>query len=238
MIDLHAHFLPETDDGAKNAEMSIKMLEDSFSQGVKICAATPHCVIHKEGDIDRFLERRQRSFNTLMSEIESKDVKHPEILLGAEVYFDNDINAYKGIERLCIGETSHILIEFGARTNYRLCADWIHSLILKGIHPMIAHIDRYPDYENILAEFNGMDLIYQINAARFLSVFGRRKIRKLLQYNNKYLVSSDMHDTQIRKCNILPAYNKAQKKFTDFAEDLFENNAKKLLGDRYVGREA
>ena len=67
MIDIHSHILPGIDDGAKTPEVSLKMLTDSFKQGVRVCAATPHAVLHNSDSVEEFLKKRQRSAELLDS---------------------------------------------------------------------------------------------------------------------------------------------------------------------------
>ena len=42
MIDIHAHILPDLDDGSENLEESLEMAELAVQSGVKIIVATPH----------------------------------------------------------------------------------------------------------------------------------------------------------------------------------------------------
>ncbi|MBQ7717943.1 MAG: hypothetical protein IJQ50_00175 [Clostridia bacterium] len=229
MIDIHAHFLPSIDDGATDVEMSIQMLTESSNQGVEVCVATPHCVLHKHNDLRSFLAKREESATILKAELEKKGIKHPRLMYGAEVMLDNDINAYPGIEQLCIDDTPYMLLEFDIVRDSRKYADWLYSLTLRGIKPIIAHIDRYPDFDLLIREFKGIDIIYQINASRFNSFLGRRIIKHLLNYNNTYIVSSDMHNMAARRCNMQSAYQKALKKFPAEADKLFILNGQKIL---------
>ena len=230
LIDLHSHYLPGIDDGAKNTDESIKMLSDSFRQGVRLSVATPHCTIHRSEDIERFLKIREQSIEQLNFEKEKKNVRLPGQLYGAEIYLDNNINTYSDIEKLCIGETNLLLVEFPLEKYNHACADWLHALNLKGIRPVVAHIERYMFWQEMLNDFQGLDIVYQINAARFLSFSGRRFIKKLLKYHLFYIVSSDMHNMQNRSCNMSDAYKKAEKWLgKKTALKLFQTNAKKLF---------
>mgnify|MGYP001722941573 CR=1 FL=1 len=230
LIDLHSHYLPRIDDGAKNVSESIEMLLDSFRQGVSLCVATPHCTVHRTADIEHFLEVREHSIEKLNSEKERKSVTLPKQLYGAEIYLDNNINAYPDIEKLCIGETNLLLVEFPLEKYNHACADWLHDLNLKGIRPVVAHIDRYMFWQEMLNDFQGLDIVYQINAARFLSFSGRRFIKKLLKCHLFYVASSDMHNMQNRSCNMSDAYEKADKWLgKKTALKLFQTNAKKLF---------
>ena len=230
MIDLHSHYLPGIDDGAKNVGESIKMLSDSFRQGVRLSVATPHCTIHRSEDIERFLKIREQSIDKLISEEEKRVVRLPKQLYGAEIYLDNNINAYFDIDKLCIAGTNLLLVEFPMEKYNKFCADWLHSLNLKGIRPVVAHIDRYIFWQEMLNDFQGLDIVYQINAARFLNFSGRCFIKKLLKYHLFYIVSSDMHNMQNRRCNMNDAYKKAEKWLgKKTALTLFQTNAKSLF---------
>ena len=230
LIDLHSHYLPGIDDGAENTNESIRMLKDSFCQGVRLSVATPHCTVHRSEDIEHFLEVREQSIEKLNSKKEKQSVRLPRQLYGAEIYLDNNIHRYPDIDKLCIGETNLLLVEFPLKKYNHDCADWLHSLNLTGIRPVVAHIDRYIFWQEMLNDFQGLDIVYQINAARFLSFSGRRLIKKLLKYHLFYVVSSDMHNTQNRSCNMSDAYRKAEKWLgKKTALKLFQTNAKKLF---------
>lgn len=75
MIDLHAHYLPEMDDGAKNAAESLEMLKNSFLQGVSVCVATPHSVIHCEEDIEEFIKKERLLIKGLLMQQRQRTVK-------------------------------------------------------------------------------------------------------------------------------------------------------------------
>ncbi len=221
MVDLHSHVLPNLDDGAKSVEESLAMLRDSFSQGVDLCVATPHCIIHRPGSISKFLERRQKSYDTLMSAI--GDEALPKIILGAEVYMDHDINTHSDIEKLCIQDTPYMLIEFPMGERDKRSEEWLYNLTLKGVKPIIAHVERYPDYKEIIHEFASIDIRYQINASVFLSFGERRRLKELMKYPYKYCIGTDMHNTTSRKCNVAVAYSKSKKYSMEL---LFENSGK------------
>ena len=230
MIDLHAHYLPEMDDGAKNAAESLEMLKNSFSQGVSVCVATPHSVIHCEEDIEEFIKKRASSYQRLIDAATAENCKVPKLILGTELYLDHNINQYHGIEKLCIEKTNALLMEFPIERGLpKYAEEWIYTLNCKGIVPIIAHIDRYPFWEKMLKEFQELCVNYQINASRFLTLQGRSLIRKIMKYDNRYIISSDMHNTDTRKCYMQPAYEKAVKMYKNKANELFESNANSIL---------
>ncbi len=231
MIDLHSHCLPAIDDGAENVKTSLRMLSQSFYQGVKTCVMTPHCVLHSQDKIDNFLKARKESFFELQQKIEETGVLTPKLLLGAEVYFDNDISRYDGIEKLCIEGTNVLLVEFPMGSISRKSSEWLYSLTIKGIQPLIAHIDRYSCFNALMDDFSDLDLIYQVNAENFLSFSGRSRLSKIFKNDKIFVVSSDMHNLKDRPCNMKSAYERCLKKYgTVFSNKLFNNNALEILG--------
>lgn len=82
MIDFHSHILPGIDDGSRDIEMSLRMLESSLRQGVTAIALTPH--FYADNDTpERFLKRRDESFR----ELQRVSGSRPRLLKGAEVYY-------------------------------------------------------------------------------------------------------------------------------------------------------
>ena len=168
IIDIHSHVLPKLDDGARNANESITMLVDSKNQGVEVCVATPHIAVHRPESIKRFLENREKSVQHLNSRLGDMSDKIPKLLLGAEIFLDNDISQYEGLESLCIENTRCLLIElspFGYNPRY---TEWLYSLTMKGFLPIIAHIERYPYASQLFAELDGIEVVYQMNAKSML----------------------------------------------------------------------
>lgn len=229
MLDIHTHFLPEMDDGAKNTEESKRMLKDSFFQGIEICVATPHCIVHSREDITGFIEKRGRKYRELEEELEKDKSPYPKLKLGAEVYLDNDISKYEDLKSLCIGDSSYMLLEIPHHIKPTLMSEWIYNLSLKGIKPIIAHIDRYENWKEIISEAGSEKIVLQVNASRFLSFSGRRFISKLCKYKDCFIVSSDMHNMSSRRCNMRKAYEKAFKRYGSSADDMFGNEAKKII---------
>lgn len=227
-IDIHTHCLPNVDDGAKSVEESLAMLSESFLQGVKICAATPHCTIHKSDDVKKFLAKRQSGFEKIKDAIDSEN--YPKVILGAEVFLDNDINRYENIEKLCLEGTNYIMLEFPVNKARAEWSEWIYNLNRKDVKVIVAHVDRYAEWEKMMNDFSGLDVIYQVNTSRFTDFWSGGLLKKLMKHNSKYIISSDMHNLTTRKCNMMAAYEKAKRKYPNDADALFGLNAEKYLG--------
>ena len=152
------------------------------------------------------------------------------------MYLDNDISGYKDVNMLCIGNSSYMLIELPHHIEPALLSEWIYNLSLKGIKPVIAHIDRYANWKEIVRELGNKKIIYQVNASRFLSLGGRRFISQLYKSVGMFLVSSDMHNMTSRKCNMQKAYEKALGRYGSLAYDMFPNTAEKKVKNKDLAK--
>ena len=230
IYDLHTHVLPCMDDGARDVSESLEMLRSSREQGVMLCAATSHCIIQSSEQIDAFAERRQERFEMLRKGISETDFPVPHIILGAEVYMDHDLSVYPNIKKLCYENTDSMLIELTNGIDAQMYSEWIYSLSLLGIKPLIAHVHRYNMAHELIRELDGIDVFYQINCSNLLTFKGRKQTSKFLDTNKRFIISSDMHNTTSRVCNVEKAYKKSLNSYPNMTENLFYLNAKKFLG--------
>lgn len=231
MYDLHSHILPFVDDGAKDEIMSLEMLRSAKAQGVDIVAATPHCVAKDVGAVDAFLIKRQAGYEKLAAAMKDKN-EYPQIILGAEVNLCKDISDFPNLASLCYAGTNYILLELSDNGKASEVGEWIYNITLKGLRPVIAHVDRYPDYDEVMDELSHLDVIYQINAARFLTMSDRRLLRSIFKRYDKFFVSSDMHNVTTRVCRMGEAKIIADKKFSSISRMLFEDGARAVVENK------
>ncbi len=231
MIDLHAHFLPGIDDGSKTVDESIAMLDDAYKQGVTVCAGTSHIVLHGEGCIESFLKKRNNAIADLEKSLEYSGCVVPKLIYGAEIFLDNDISKYNGIEKLCLNGTTLLLVELPTKAYTPEYAEWLYSLTLKGIVPIIAHIERYSYINELLNELDMVNVVYQTNAKSVMKNSWSKFVFELYYSGKAIVVSSDMHNMGLRKSYMNKAYDKVCKHYSQaVADDIFERNAAKIIG--------
>ena len=195
-IDYHTHILPDFDDGAKDVETSLKMLEMLKTQGVEQVIATPHFYAHREKSVKHFLEKRQCAFEKI------NNYSPLPILLGAEIAIEHNISEVKDIEKLAIQGTKLILLEL-PYCEYR---DWMSEEIYNisaeyGLKVILAHIHRYLEHysKNQILHILSTDAVFQINNEA-LGIFRERRFVKAL-INQDYVFGSDCHNIAERKPN-------------------------------------
>lgn len=231
MIDFHSHILPNIDDGAKNVHMSLEMLVDSYKQGVKTVVATPHCYIREDSDIDTFLKKRDSSYKLLKEAINNETRPLPNIILGAEVQILSGNIHFEKLKPLCIENTDYILIEMPYTKWNEDCYDNLYLLYLKGMKPIIAHIERFLNKKKDFINLYSLDLVYQINADSFLSPFIRRHIPELFFSGTAQLLGSDMHNTSKRPSHFKKACDRIVKSYGKDRLKYMMDNAEKILNN-------
>ena len=69
MIDVHCHVLPGVDDGSKNTELSMDMIDIAYTQGIRGMVLTPHYYLgHTRENGEAF----KKIFATFKEEVHAK----------------------------------------------------------------------------------------------------------------------------------------------------------------------
>ena len=169
------------------------------------------------------------------------------ILYGGELYYNNtllDKLEHHKVPRMA--GTQFALIEFSMTTPWKEIHEAVNKVLMLGVTPIIAHIERYDALENHekrVRELINMGCYTQINSAHILKprLFGdknrvfKKRARYFLEKNLVHIVSSDMHNLGPRPPYMDQARDIITRDFGDRrAFDLFEGNAKTLLENKYL----
>ncbi len=210
MVDLHCHILPGIDDGARNMKESIDMCRMAVENNITKVVCTSHFLAGMK--IDEFITKRDQALRSLRTELEALGIRL-ELVPGAEVYVSDEIFYLEHIERLRIGKTNYVLVEFdftgliGARM-----MRYIDEIRKSGVQVIVAHPERYKyiqDDYNIANMLRQNGVLLQVNAGSLLGAFGRRefKLAKELCVNNAaFFLASDAHSTRMRNNALLDMF--------------------------------
>ena len=228
MIDFHSHIMPGIDDGARDVNMSLEMLRRSKLYGVDTIVSTSHCYLDRISP-KQFLEKRSDAYNILKHAAKEAGGELPDIVLGAEVYWNGHMSELDDLSCLCIGDTNYILIEMPYSDWSDEVFEELYHVIRRGFKPILAHLDRFFSKEKYFPELLSLDVLCQINADSFFESKLRRKILQLFSRDAAHVIGSDMHNITSRPQNIAEAYDIISKKFgTSYAEFL-QTNARIIL---------
>ncbi|MBN2696055.1 MAG: hypothetical protein JXR38_00780 [Bacilli bacterium] len=231
MIDIHTHILPFIDDGAKDMETSLRMIEESAAIGVTDLFLTPHFM--KSRNYLSLASENQMIFEKLQAAVKAKKISI-ELHLGNEVFYT--IDSIRDIREgliLPLGNSKLILIEFSLGDDHEAIDEAIHNMTSMGYTPVIAHPERY-DYLEFKRDFSvikKMGALIQVNASAVIGKAGHEQhktVLKLIKKGYADFVASDIHAS--RQNYMREAYDFISHKFgKDKAERLCNN--KMALGD-------
>lgn len=229
IIDMHCHILPGVDDGARDVETSLAMLEASRAQGVQYMVATPHFYATRDR-VDTFLDRRREAWETLKSRM---GADYPGIVLGAEVAFFRGISRAERLEALRIEGTDCLLLEMPFRPWSEDDVDEVSEILEKrGYTIILAHIERYlamrgnADYIGNLLE---LPVLAQINAESLLDWRQRGKLIKMVRNGQVHLLGSDCHGIHHRPPNLGEGREILRKKTGTEYLDRIDRRSEELL---------
>ena len=241
MIDIHSHIVFDVDDGPSTIEESLALIGESYRQGVRTIVSTSH----RRRDLFKTPEEKiWENFKQVKEAAEAK-FEGLEILYGGELYYNNAL-----LEKLenhqvpRMNDTQFALIEFSMKTSWKDIHEAVNKVLMLGVTPIIAHIERYNALENQedrVRELINMGCYTQINSAHVLKprLFGdknrvfKKRARYFLEKNLVHIVASDMHNLDKRPpymdqaCEIIEELYGSSR-----AYNLFEGNAKTLLENK------
>ncbi len=219
MIDWHSHILPGIDDGSKNLQESLEMINMLSLQGVDTVIATPHFDADDES-VDRFLERREKAFKALS---EALPPESPKILCGAEVQYYAGISRLPDLKKLCIEGTNLLLLEMTMSKWSEYTVRELTELASKsGLKIIIAHIERYMSYQSQETVYRLYDngFLMQVNASFFIGLGSKRKAINMLRNGEIALLGSDCHNKTSRPPKMDKALEVIERKLgSDFLGD-------------------
>ena len=243
MIDIHSHIVFDVDDGPKNRAESKALLEEAYAQGVRTIVSTSH---RRKGMFETPEEKIATNFSEI-KQLAQEIAPDLTVVYGAEIYFSSD--ALEKLERDMIPKlngTRYALIEFSMNTPYRDIHSALSKVLMLGITPVIAHIERYHALENDgrkVRDLINIGCYTQINSSSVLKprLFGdtykfmKKRAKYLLDKDLVHIVASDMHNLDNRPPYMREAYELIAKKYgTEKARELFKTNPSKIINDQLI----
>jgi len=234
MIDIHSHIVFDVDDGPKSIEDSKALLREAYNQGVRMIVSTSH---RRKGMFETPEEDILRNFK-VVKELAKEVAPDLTILYGAEIYYSSDaLNKLENQQIPQLNGTRYALIEFSMNTPYRDIHNALTNVLMLGITPVIAHIERYAALENNekrVRDLINMGCYTQINSSSILKpkLFGdtykfmKKRARYFLDRDLVHIVASDMHNLDGRPPYMKEAY--------EIVRELFILNPEKVIKDQII----
>ncbi len=139
-VDMHSHFIPGIDDGAKTMKDSLELLRGMEELGYKKVITTPHVM----GD---FFRNTTEIITTGLEQVRNAakaEGLEIEIEAAAEYYYDFDLEAKIKSGRLLTFGLDYLLFEISYMNAPDNLDAFIFLLQTNGYKPVLAHPERYP----------------------------------------------------------------------------------------------
>ena len=235
MIDFHSHILPGIDDGSKNLEQSIAMVNEAKKVGFTKIISTSHYM-------ENYYECNEKNRKELLEQVQ-KNVNGIELCLGNEIYITNNIiELLQNGQASSINGTKYVLFEFPLITTRPMNdKEVIYRLVENGYIPIIAHPERYPfiqENPDYLFELEEMGALFQANYGSIIGMYGlkaKKTLKILLKNNLISFLGSDVHRPE-QVYNKMPKIIKKLKKIisNEEFEEFTEINPEKVLKNENI----
>tara|TARA_B110000046_G_C12994762_1_gene399561 strand:- start:183 stop:926 length:744 start_codon:yes stop_codon:yes gene_type:complete len=196
-VDMHSHLLPGIDDGAKDLDASIALIEKMSSYGIKNFITTPHIL----GDVyPNTPEIIKSKLKEVKDELLRRNITDVKIDAAAEYMMDEQFSAIiEKNEEIMTLKDNLVLVEMSYFSPPINLYDILFQLQLKGYKPILAHPERYNSYHTNFQNYyklKGAGCLLQLNLLSLTEQYGeyvQKTAEKLLKENMYDFVGTDTH---------------------------------------------
>ncbi|GIW93689.1 MAG: exopolysaccharide biosynthesis protein [Pirellulaceae bacterium] len=221
-VDIHSHFLPEIDDGARSWEESLEMARIAVADGIRRIIVTPHQLgVYQDNSAQTIIDKT-RQFQRLLHE----HAIGLEVLPGADVRVEADL-----VERIKSGDVltlgghgKHVLLEL-PHEMYVPIEGLVASLLQIGVVPILSHPERNEgiiDQPKLLEPLLRLGCLMQVTAGSLLGAFGpdaERTSRWLASRRWIHFLATDAHRADSRR----PLMRRAWQRLTELTDQVYAN---------------
>ncbi len=197
MTDMHCHLIYGVDDGCRNIDESIDLIQRMHEVGFDNIIITPHYIEGTEYSATN--GEKLTKLEVLREELKKRGIK-VNLYLGNEIFINDHIPT-------CIEEGSayslnngkYILFELPFHNQILGLSDIVHEMRIAGYIPILAHPERYHyfhDNYDLVDNLKEEGLLFQCNYASILGYYNRES-EKLMKYMLKHqyveYLGTDIH---------------------------------------------
>lgn len=198
LFDIHNHILPGIDDGAKNIDESIGIIEGFHQLGITEFICTPH-IIHNYHDNTK--NTIKQAFEELKNGLSYHNIDYIKVAYAAEHMIDDNFENLLDRDEILPLNENHVLIEMSYLQPSINFDHSIEKIRNKGLFPVFAHPERYQylnsDIKNYATYKSKEGLKFQLNLLSLGGYYGadvQKSALRLLEGNFYDFVGSDAHN--------------------------------------------
>lgn len=193
--DIHSHLLPGIDDGSKNFETTLMLVQSLQKIGFEQFITTPHVIKNIWDNSKTGIESLAVSTAQKLGEHKS-DVPFKA---AAEYMMDDSFSKLMESEKLLTLKDNYILVEMSYINPPMQLYDIIFDIKIAGYQPVLAHPERYLFYHNNFEEYKKIKkagCLFQLNLLSAVGYYGTnvgKTAEKLLKNGMIDFTGSDLH---------------------------------------------
>jgi protein-tyrosine phosphatase len=197
LVDIHSHIIPAFDDGVRDLEESMSLMDMEVQGGTRTIVATPHVTnVQELRDSGVIVERSEM----LNAELQNRRI-NMRVISGAELYPSTIIlPALDSNKPITVGgHRKHVLLDLPLGAFPNDLSTLIYEIQSRGICPILAHPERTGPVQfdiNVLQGLLERGAVCQVNAGSLYGRYGEvaAKVgRKILENQWAHFLASDAH---------------------------------------------
>lgn len=228
--DIHAHIVPGVDDGSPSLEVTARMLEKEYLDGVRTIYATSH---FRKDMFEAPLADYQQQFEKVRALGAEIGIT---VLPGCEFHACMDmVEMLDHHERPCLGDSRHVLVEFRRSAEKDYIRERCYDLLSHGYQPVMAHFERCDvcrEDREFTAFLVRMGVKLQMNSESLTGDAGlmvKRFCRDMVRKDLVHFLATDCHNMGYRKPNMAAAAAAlAELRGSQYAEEILIHHPQQI----------
>ena len=191
-VDIHSHIIPGIDDGAKDVEESINLIEKMKEMGFSKIIATPHIYPGLYDNNSKSIKDAFEGVNNLVN-------KNINLVYASEYMIDESLIKKAQEKKLLCVKDNFVLIEMSYISEPIGLFEIIYEIRVNDYIPILAHPERYLFIDDSKKYFKlkRFGCLFQANLLSTVDYYGsrvRKNLEKLINYGLIDFVGSDIHN--------------------------------------------
>lgn len=231
--DIHTHILPGIDDGARDWDMCLEMIDRAWDGGIRRIIATPHYLPWQKKKTNPL--QIVRLCGEVQQRVRAELGYEIKIYPGQEIYYHvNMVEEIRRGEILTMAGTRHILVEFPIDISAQQLKQAVRHICESRYIPILAHIERYECLRTneTLEEAAELGAQFQINIKSLQGGMLNQTTRwckHQLQERKIDFLASDMHNLSSRPPTSYEMLDWVGKKLDrEYQRDILLRNALRM----------
>jgi len=193
--DIHSHLLPGIDDGSKDAQNTLQLVNTLKGYGFSQFITTPHVLTGVWNNTREGILSKEASTKELLL---SNNIENP-FKAAAEYLMDDTFLKLLKNEPLLTIKDNYVLVEMSYLNAPMQLYEIIYELQLAGYQPILAHPERYLFYHFKFEEYTKLKkagCLFQVNLLSVTGYYGKPVLdvcKKLLDQDMIDFTGSDTH---------------------------------------------